>query len=223
MSRRRLIIFAKAPLPGQAKTRLCPPLRPEEAARLAESFLLDEVETFNQLEEVQVTVAYAPARGYEVFRRLLGDAFLPWLSPQSGGDLGERLLAAFRGACPAWWPVVVIGSDSPDLPPSLIERAFEALEADEADVVLGPTVDGGYYLVGMRQPHPHLFQDIPWSTDRVLETTLERLEERGLTGLTLPLWEDVDTIEDLERLRERLTDAPPLVAPRTRAVLRQLV
>jgi rSAM/selenodomain-associated transferase 1 len=219
---RRLIVFAKAPLPGAAKTRLCPPLELEEAARLAEAFLLDEVETFSLLPDLRVSVAFTPRASAPVFRRLLGDEMVPWLAPQSPGDLGNRLYTAFAAACPSWWPVAAIGSDSPDLPPAFLEDAFRSLERDAADVVIGPATDGGYTLIAARQAHPALFHDIPWSTSHVLEATLERAEEARLRVRLLPLWEDVDEIDDLRRLRDRVKDAPPLVAPRTRAVLRAL-
>lgn len=222
VARRRLIIFAKEPEPGQAKTRLCPPLAVEEAARLAEAFLLDEVETFDSVSGVQVSVAYTPPSALNTFRRLLGDERIPWMTPQGPGSLGERLYGAFAAACPAWWPVVVIGSDSPDLPPEVIETAFRILEEDAADVVVGPAVDGGYYLLGARQAHPNLFREIPWSTPAVLAATLERAEEARLRVALLPVWEDVDEPADLRRLRDRLQGQPPLVAPRTRAVLRGL-
>ena len=220
--RRRLIIFAKAPIPGEVKTRLCPPLLAREAAKLAEAFLLDEVETFSTLPGCRVSVAFTPADAAPLFRRLLGEQMVPWLALQSPGDLGNRLHTAFAAACPSWWPVAVIGSDSPDLPPGLLEEAFRTLEEDAADVVVGPTVDGGYYLVAARQAHPALFRGIPWSTPAVLAATVERAEQAGLRVRLLPLWEDVDEIDDLYRLRDRLQGAPPLVAPRTRAVIRSL-
>ena len=222
MVRRRLIVFAKAPAPHAAKTRLSPALAPEDAALLAEAFLLDTVETFLEIPGLQVSIAYTPADAAPQLVRLLGDAMVPWLAPQGGGDLGRRLLHAFAGACPTWWPVAVIGSDSPDLRPGLVEEAFRVLEEDEADVVVGPAADGGYYLTAARQPHPRLFHEIPWSTPGVLAATLQRAEEARLRVRLLPLWEDVDTVEDLLRLRDRVKDQHPLVAPRTRAVLRRL-
>ncbi|HTE21042.1 MAG TPA: TIGR04282 family arsenosugar biosynthesis glycosyltransferase [Armatimonadota bacterium] len=220
--RRRLIIFTKAPVPGEAKTRLCPPLLPAEAAQLAEAFLLDEVETLSALPGCRVSVAFTPADAAPLFRRILGDPMVPWLAVQSPGDLGNRLHTAFAAACPSWWPVAIIGSDSPDLPPGLVEEAFKTLEEDAADVVVGPTVDGGYYLIAARQAHAALFRDIPWSTPAVLAATVERAEQAGLRLRLLPIWEDVDEIDDLYRLRDRLHGAPPLVAPRTRAVIRSL-
>src|SRR5687768_11341097 len=105
MTRRRLIIFAKAPIPGEVKTRLCPPLHPAEAARLSEAFLLDEVETFSLLPDIRVSVQFSPRSAGSHFSRLLGDAMVPWISPQSSGDLGDRLRGAFDAACPTWWPV----------------------------------------------------------------------------------------------------------------------
>lgn len=222
MNRRRLIIFARDPIPNGAKTRLSPPLAPEDAAYLAEAFLLDTVETFVAMNGSRVSVAFTPADAFPRFRKLLGEEMVPWLNPQGSGDLGRRLLHAFAGACPTWWPVAVIGSDSPDLPPELVEEAFRTLEADEVDVVIGPAADGGYYLIAARQAHPHLFHAIPWSTPGVLAATLQRAEETRLRTRLLPVWNDVDTAQDLARLRDRVRDEPPLVAARTRAVLRKL-
>jgi len=222
IARRRIILFAKEPEPGQVKTRLCPPLSVEQAARLAEAFLLDEVETLGEVPGAQVSIAYTPQSALGTFRRILGDGMIPWMTPQGPGDLGERLYGAFASACPAWWPVIIAGSDSPDLPPAIVDSACRTLECDAADVVLGPAVDGGYYLIGARQAHPNLFREIPWSTGEVVEATLRRADEARLRVSLLPVWEDVDQPADLDRLRERLRDRPPLVAPRTRAVLRAL-
>jgi rSAM/selenodomain-associated transferase 1 len=220
--RRRLIVFARAPVAGRVKTGLCPPLSGEEAAVLAEAFLLDEVETFQSLPGCRLSVAFTPNDGSGVFRRILGDEMIPWLAPQGAGSLGDRLLSAFNTACPSWWPVAVIGCDTPDLPEEYIEDAFRELEADAADVVIGPTREGGYYLIAARQAHPALFQDMPWNTPALLAATVERAQEAGLRPALLPVWEEVDVLDNLMRMRDRLEGAPPLRAPRTRAVLRRL-
>jgi glycosyltransferase A (GT-A) superfamily protein (DUF2064 family) len=116
---------------------------------------------------------------------------------------------------------VVIGADSPDLPPDLLRAAFDALHPgpDAADVVLGPATDGGYYLIGLRWKEPRLFTDIAWSTPQVLAQTQERADSLGLRVHLLPEWPDIDTPDDLERLHERLQSAPPEVCPRTRTLL----
>jgi rSAM/selenodomain-associated transferase 1 len=219
--RRRLILFAKAPTAGTVKTRLSPPLAAEAAAVLAAAFLKDEVAAFGRIPGVQLSVAYAPRDACTAFRRLLGDRWMPWLSPQSEGDLGERLSAAFAGACPSWWPVAIAGADTPDLPPAWIERAFAVLERGAHDLVLGPTVDGGYYLVAARQPYPALFAGIPWSTSGVLAATLESARRQALRVHLLPLWEDIDTGADLDRLRRRLA-VDPGAAPATGRALAEL-
>jgi hypothetical protein len=114
--------------------------------------------------------------------------------------------------------VVIIGSDSPDLPPSYVQEAFARLDGG-ADVVLGPAEDGGYYLIGLRAPQPRLLREVPMSTPTVLADTLALARELGLRAELLPLWYDVDTSAELRRLAEGLLDAPPEVAPCTRAFL----
>jgi rSAM/selenodomain-associated transferase 1 len=126
------------------------------------------------------------------------------LSQQRGESLGERLDnlltdVLFGGACKA----VVINSDSPNLPAEYLSQAFRELNA--ADVVLGPTIDGGYYLVGMKEPHPHLLRSVQMSTSSVLEDTLNLARSSGVKVSLLPEWYDIDNVEDLHRLRIDIT------------------
>jgi glycosyltransferase A (GT-A) superfamily protein (DUF2064 family) len=153
---------------------------------------------------------------------LFGDEGLLWFA-QRGEDLGARIeSAAVYAFARGRGPVVVVGTDSPTLPPSFVERAFASLSSEESDVALGPTEDGGYYLVGLREPFEGLFRNVEWSTPRAYARTAENVARAGLRLLELPRWYDVDTPADLLRLRdEMLTDeAARERAPATREWLR---
>jgi hypothetical protein len=210
---RALVIFAKAPEPGRVKTRLTEELSSEEAASLYERFLMDLVGVARRMSAADDTLACMLSCAGEVdhpFFELLtegGTAGRGGVSRigQGDGDLGDRL-AAVTSACfeAGAGRVVVIGSDSPTLGPDQLEAGFEAL--DRADISLGPSFDGGYYLVGMRRPAPEIFEGIDWSTRDVLEQTLARCHDRSLLCELLEFWYDVDTFEDLERLKFHLLD-----------------
>jgi rSAM/selenodomain-associated transferase 1 len=191
-----LIIFAKEPRPGQVKTRLSPPLSPQEAAQLYHSFLLDILEEMARVPEVRLAVAFSPL-GAQVFFRDLAPPGAD-LFPQEGADLGERMARAFgRGFAAGFGPVLLRGSDVPDLPAAVVSEAREVLAAGLAQVVLGPCPDGGYYLVGLAEPQPRLFQGPAWSGSTVLRDTLHLARQLGLRVHLLPPWADIDTGEDL--------------------------
>lgn len=184
MGAARIVIFARLPQAGQVKTRLIPALGEEGAARLYARLL-------------EHTVAEAMASGLEVelrttggepvqFREWLGDGFA--ITSQGEGDLGERLARVDP-------PALVIGSDCPGISAPILKAAADAL--DDRSVVLGPATDGGYYLVGFREPVPYLFADMEWSTSNVLAETLGRLVSRGIGPAILPELSDIDTAEDL--------------------------
>ncbi len=152
---------------------------------------------------MEVIIAYTPADGRATLEALLPGG-LRW-SEQRGGDLGERLEdAAAEAFAQGPGPLLIIGADSPTLPPSFITQAVDALAAGEADIALGPTADGGYYLVGLRRPAPGLFRDIAWSTPHAYAQTARNAARLGLRLLELPPWYDVDTPADLSRLRAEL-------------------
>lgn len=214
MSRPAVIVMAKAPRAGEAKTRLVPPLKTSEAASLAACFFADTVALALGVAG-QVVVAYAPADG----RAALADALhahthveapdegrLLWLE-QRGDDLGQRLAEVVeRAAALDLSPLLLVGADSPTLPPSFLDTALEDLSHARADVALGPTDDGGYYAVALREPAPGLFDSIEWSTPRAYAQTARNAERLGLRLLKLPRWYDVDTPADLLRLRLELAD-----------------
>ena len=211
--KRAVAAFAKTPLPGRVKTRLTPPLAPEESAELYRCMLLDTVARVRTL-TADLFLCYD---GDEDFFR--GAVTGVELVPQHQGPLGERLTRAFRVLEERDFGVmVVIGTDSPDLPLEYIEEAMRLIE-EGADAVFGPADDGGYYLVALNRTQAELFRDIPWSTDRALETSLQRAREAGLSTSLLPMWYDVDSIEDLSR--PGLLD-PDNGAPLTRAFLERL-
>ncbi|OGR90625.1 MAG: hypothetical protein A3J74_05855 [Elusimicrobia bacterium RIFCSPHIGHO2_02_FULL_57_9] len=199
----RIMVFVKAPVPGRVKTRLCPPLSPTQAATLYIAFVKDTLEAARGVENSQADIFYDPSADFPDLRWIESAPLLPFF-PQKGDDLGMRLDHAFNGTLSRGaGKAVAIGSDTPHIAPTAIERAFSLLE--RADVVLGPAADGGYYLIGLKEPHDFLFQEISWSTVNVLRQTLERAKQRGLKVVMLPTLFDVDTISDLRELVKLLT------------------
>jgi rSAM/selenodomain-associated transferase 1 len=190
-----VIVFAKAPFPGHAKTRLAAEVGTEQAAALCDAFVHDTLElAAKKARRLYVAVSPPEAMGVFYSRAPHARCFA-----QHGSDFGTRLLQAFERALAdgAQHPVL-IGTDSPTLPAHLVSVAQGALMTH--DVVLGPAADGGYYLVGMNVAHPGLFKSIDWSTDRVLGQTIARAKAAGLSLFLLPPWYDVDTGRDLKRL-----------------------
>lgn len=216
-----LVVFAKAPIEGQVKTRLCPPLTPTQAAELARCFLVDTVERACAF-ETQVYIAFTPADSESIFHELL--PFPVEYIPQRGDSLGERELNVFldlqqQGAR----NIVLIGSDIPTLPLTHIQEAFTFLGDSHCDAVFGPTDDGGYCLIGMREPHSVLFEGIAWSTSTVMAETLSQARKHSLNVELVPAWYDVDDHAGLSRLADELKNTKRgTVAPRTQALLKRL-
>ncbi len=193
-----LIVFAKLPAPGRVKTRLTPPLTPEEAAELYRCMLLDTLAKVRSLLQVQRFLFYQddPA-ALQYFQGIAPD-FVSL--PQQGGDLGARMAGAFREVLSRGHRrMVIVGTDAPDLPVDYLHQAFRALADDAVDVVFGPSTDGGYYLLALKAVPDCLFTGIAWSTGTVLAESLARAEEAGLRVRLLPEWHDVDTPADLQR------------------------
>lgn len=209
-------IMAKAPRAGMSKTRLCPPLRPDQAAALSAAFLRDISENIAlAARDTPITgyVAYAPKGTEALFDghlargtgRLLADGS-PLMPPDVQG-LGRCLLHAITAMLArGHQSAVVVNADGPTLPTARLVRAAVALEAEGDRVVLGPADDGGYYLLGVKAAHAHLFADIGWSTDSVATTTRIRAAELGLEVVELPSWYDVDDPELLNRLAAETSD-----------------
>jgi rSAM/selenodomain-associated transferase 1 len=202
--------MAKAPRPGKVKTRLSPPLTPEQASALNICFIRDTTENIQQVTEAGGStglVVYTPVGDEAAFDGILPTGFQ--LLAQRGDGFGERLLHASEDlfAC-GFSAVCLIDSDSPTMPQDALLQAVTWLSRPGDRVVLGGSDDGGYYLIGMKNVHQRLFEQIDWSTERVLEQTLERAREIGLKAELLPTWYDVDDGATLERLRRELLPAP---------------
>jgi uncharacterized protein len=216
--RSAVAIMAKAPQPGQVKTRLCPPLSHREAAQLYQCFLVDKIAQVNALSRAAPVVSYSPEESESLFKDLTPPHFR--LIPQRGDDLGARLLFTFNQLFrQGYTQVVAIDSDTPTLPTAYLEQALTLIAARENDVVLGPTEDGGYYLIGLRQSRRELFEQMPWSTPQVFPETRRRSELAGLTVACTKSWYDVDTPEDLTRLRESFAHIQDGLARQTRRFL----
>lgn len=191
-----LIIFAKAPIPGEVKTRLCPPLDPDEAASLHGSLVLDAVERTKGLQGVTLYVAGTPDLAHPFFKVMEG-RYGARLLLQRGPDLGARMMNAIQDAFDQGAKdVLLTGTDLPTLPRAHLVEALKLVK--NHDVVLGPTADGGYYLIGLRKMVPALFDGIAWSTASVLAETKKKIEQAGLSLGLLPECRDVDTLEDLK-------------------------
>jgi uncharacterized protein len=198
---------------------LCPPLSYREAAELYRCFLLDKIAQVNTLQRAAPVVSYSPDDSRPLFEDLTPPHFM--LIPQHGDDLGARLLFTFdRLFRQGFTQVIVIDSDTPTLPTAYLEQALMLIAERVNDVVLGPTEDGGYYLIGLRQSHRELFEQMPWSTSQVFPETRRRSEQYGLTVACTEYWYDVDTPEDLSRLRESLDQIQDGLARQTRQFLR---
>ena len=213
-----LIVVAKQPAPGQTKTRLSPPLTPEQASGLYECFLLDTLDQMRQVDEAQYVIAYLPLEARDYFHRFASDFELV---PQNGNDLGGRLDHALTSYLSAGYErAVIMDSDSPTLPSNYLSQAFTVL-ADGADVVLGPCDDGGYYLIGIKKPAPRLLRDVQMSTPRVTADTLAIAREAGLQVSLLPVWYDVDDASSLMRLMNEIESLNLQTARHTRQFLQQ--
>ena len=189
-------LFAKAPEAGRVKTRMSPPLSPEDAARVALGCIEISLRRFVPAVEAPFTLFLDGAPGDRIME--LARAGHVAIVPQAAGGLGVRLQAAFASLrAQGHDAVVAIGSDSPTLDPARIREAVTALETH--DVALGPCEDGGYYLIGVRGNRPEIFEDIPWSTPEVARATRRRALALGLAVRELPEWYDVDDLPSLER------------------------
>lgn len=215
---RALLVVAKQPVPGQTKTRLCPPLTHAQAADLYECFLRDTLDTMRTVMKVKAIIGYLPDDAQEYFRQLAPDMEL---IGQLGETLGERLDHLLKVTLNnGFQQAVIMDSDSPTLPASYLIQAFDQLA--EADVVLGPTRDGGYYLIGAKRPQSQLVRQVQMSTPHVLSDTLKLAKAIGTTIALLPIWYDVDNISDLFHLdREIKHQADKGIAPATRQWLEQ--
>jgi uncharacterized protein len=212
-------IVAKAPLPGESKSRLCPPLLPSQAASLAAAFLRDTIALVARA-SVDVRLICRHEQERALLTSYAGETAT--VHVQEGSDVGAAMETAFRqGLANGYEAVGVIGTDTPDLPPSAIREAFDAL-ARGADLSLGQSEDGGYYFLAAKAVYPALFRDMAWSTASVAQETLRRCHALGLEVHHSVTWTDVDDAASLDRLRQSVTRCAASVARHTRAALRDL-
>jgi len=215
---RALIVFGKIPRPGQVKTRLTPVLTPGEAARLYRAFLQDALRQYQALPadvHLYLSEPVEPGRVEEV----LG-ATCP-VHVQTGEGLGERMAHAVQSTlADDYAAACVIGTDHPTLPTAYIRQAFESLSEDPA-LCIGPSEDGGFYLLGMTRSYPELFEGMTYSHPQVFADTLARAERTNGSLTILPQWYDVDTPPALARMIEDLDEHPDR-ATQTRRVIEQM-
>jgi uncharacterized protein len=209
-----IAIICKTPEAGKSKTRLSPPLRPEECAEISSCFIRDLSGTIHSIADgidIAGAAVYTPLGSEAQLRKLLPRGF--HLTFQGEGDLGDRLLkgtvdllkAGFDGA-------IIVNSDSPTLPAAILQEAADAVREGD-NVVLSPASDGGYTLIGLSRPHAELFSGIPWSTSEVYARTLQRAGSIGLPVRTVPGWYDVDDAASFRMLEEEFTGTRPSFAP----------
>ncbi|MDA0746937.1 MAG: TIGR04282 family arsenosugar biosynthesis glycosyltransferase [bacterium] len=194
---RHLVIVAKNPIPGTVKTRLQSRYSPEQAAQIYHAFIQDTLHTAIRVPVHNRFLACSPPDAVAALSAIAGPRFQVF--PQIEADLGTRMHAALthcfeQGAHQA----ILLGTDIPSLPANHLHQAFTLLS--QKDTVLGPSTDGGYYLIGLTAPCLHIFQNIEWSTPAVLSQTVERIQAAGLSLGLLPPWYDVDTPEELDIL-----------------------
>src|SRR5947208_7108485 len=246
-----LAIMTKAPQAGRVKTRLVPPLTPDEAAELNKCFLRDTAaaisrasgalpvnqagkteskpECFDSHGQAAIlqccgVAVYTPVGADSEYTGILPADFS--LMPQRGDQFGERLYFAVEDLFTCGFEsVCLIDSDSPTVPAEDFAEAVELVSTSEDRVVLGPSDDGGYYLIGVKKPHQHFFEQIDWSTERVLNQTIQRATEIGIEAKLLPIGYDVDDDASLRRLCNELLgeQGDDSAAPSTRKFLAGLV
>jgi len=229
MHRCALGIMAKAPSAGSVKTRLTPPLTSQEAAVLSACFLRDTANNVTD-QSADGVIVFTPPEKRKSFDGIVPKSFQ--LLAQRGESLGDRLLNATTDLLAAGYDsICLINSDSPTLPPAILLSAIEALAPQGDRLVLGPAEDGGYYLIGLKNPHQLLFDRIAWSTSEVLAHTVERAKQISLPMVMLPKWYDVDDTATLDRLCRELFSSDgfsengyhPYAAPFTREFLENLL
>jgi len=202
MDDRCLLFFIKNPEKGKVKTRLASAMGHEMAVKLYRRFLLEMLSTLNR-GTFLFYLCFHPGDSLNDLKHWLGDHYL--YTPQNGENLGERMKNGFMEAFAVGFKrVVLIGSDIPDLSLEIIEEAFHSLQ--EKDAAIGPSLDGGYYLIGFKDKSfsPQVFKGIPWSTERVFDETMKVLKQGSLAVHILPSLRDIDTIDDLGSLSKSL-------------------
>jgi rSAM/selenodomain-associated transferase 1 len=216
-----LAVMAKVPLAGQVKTRLLPLFTIEEAAELSRSLLVDQLNHLQELDAADFYLAFAPDDAQWLMEQITPACF--HLFPQQGDDLGARMDAVFERLFQIGHKsIVLVGGDLPPVPLRFFTEAYALLESSKKRVVLGPSRDGGYYLVGCNQPTPEIFQGMSWSHSAVLAQTLDKLAASQVDFHLLPSWFDIDTPDDLRSLRSALDSSLGKAMPNTGLLLQRL-
>ncbi len=213
-----ILFYVKFPEAGQVKTRLARDIGDAHAVELYRCFILDMLDSFAQLPQ-QVFICYAPEEAEQQFKEWLGETYL--YMPQAGRDLGTRMRNSFQEAFDCGFQhVCIIGSDLPDLPDQYVTEAFERLHS--FDSIIGPSHDGGYYLLGFRNEtfFPEIFQDISWSQSSVYMETIKKFTQQKTNFFTLAPWDDIDNLQELQQWDQQQTDNTR--ALRTMSYLHQL-
>lgn len=212
-----IIIFTRVPAPGKTKTRLGKALSPADCAKAHGAFLLDVFRKCRSLPDT-VFVFHTDDAPVRILRDLLHTSRN--LFPQSGGDLGERMYRAIADVLGRGYEkCVLIGSDIPTVKPGCIEGAFQKL--DEADIVFGPSVDGGYYLVGMKKPYKAVFDHQIYGNESVLEKAVRTVLDTGCSYALEAPCQDIDEPEDLWRLAQKISRGEE-ACPFTEAFLKEM-
>ena len=213
-----ILLFLKAPVPGAVKTRLAQTLGAATAVEIYRQLVGTQLERLP--DKCTLEIHYAPADAAAAFSEWLGHDHHYYPQPDTG-NLGERIEHAISGAFQRGARTVLcIGGDCPSLHPQHLEEADEQLRSGQSDLVLGPSPDGGYYLIGLREAHPQLFKHIRWSSVHTMDDTLRNAKSIGLRTHSLEAMNDIDTIDDLLAAiaQEHLppTCLPPEFAPKSR-------
>ena len=194
-----LILFARDPVLGKVKTRLSPFLEDESILKLYTCFLQDSLNNIRQVENIDHFVGVAPSNESGFFSEMLAPDIQLFI--QEGELLGDKMRRAIQDRfAEGYGRVGIIGSDSPSLPVPYIDRAFDS----DKDMVLGPSTDGGYYLIGMKGKVVEVFDGVNWGTETVLSETCDRLVKNGVELELLPVWYDIDSPEDLKFFKTHL-------------------
>lgn len=210
---RAVAVMAKRPAAGRTKTRLTPQLSPQQAADVYECFLRDTIDRLHRRTDCQAVIAIDSAESADYFHSIAPD--IPQVV-QSGETLGHRLDTVLTELLGSYDQAFAINSDSPDLPDAHFAEAFAELTKPESDIVLGPTDDGGYWLIGWKQRWSTVVTEVQMSTPQVLADTLARAADSGANAVLGPSWHDVDDAADLERF---IANIDPAKTPYSAALL----
>ena len=197
----KLIIFTKSPVLGEVKTRLQPDYSPEQSLMVHKKLISHTLELTKSLKNMDIELCCAPDRNTSYFLACENN-YPIMLNNQQGDDIGERMAFSMSVSLQTYEKVVVIGTDCPDINEDYINQAFDALSS--TDVVIGPAMDGGYVLLGLKKFSIELFKNISWSTDKVLSQTKRNLKNLSLEYTELDVMHDLDRPEDLQKYKEFL-------------------